>query len=429
MGSRSVLFLRQILGIWEISDAIICGPAIPANLLARLSPLVVRQPAIVLRSDGRGLDLRQGQAQAVEEIHPDMPTDAIVHGPAIPANFLARRSPLVVREPPLVLRGDGRGLGLRPGQAQAIRKAGTSADTKASPTRGPNKIPRLATTKTTSAAKAMMATTASWRRNLFPTPSAPSRLLMLVTGKWQTAQPVEEIHHKRPTDQAAPQVPWRIFRRLSVQERRPQRQQWRPERFQLNSFQNCLRAKMELKAVMNDIVQSAAEVSLLDRIGGFSLEEGLLPRMPEPPTSLGSPALETRRPSFQERLGAGQRRSLSPSDVAREDGPQRKKAKHHLVQQTENGKGQEGRKRKTRRGKPNAHNLARAYARKVAKDNIFSERRLTGPITTAAAGSSSINASHQTTSTTAAGFSVANACQARAQMSDDEVSLGEDYGE
>ncbi|KAJ7067960.1 tyrosine protein phosphatase [Mycena amicta] len=76
--------------------------------------------------------------------------------------------------------------------AANIRKAGTSVDTKASPvkaTQGPNKIPRLATTKTTSAAKAVMATTASRRRNLPPTPSAPSRLPMLVTGKRQTAPP------------------------------------------------------------------------------------------------------------------------------------------------------------------------------------------------------------------------------------------------
>ncbi|KAJ7060777.1 hypothetical protein C8F01DRAFT_1083744 [Mycena amicta] len=267
-----------------------------------------------------------------------MPTDAIIRGPPI----------LVVRQPALVLRGDGRGLDLRQGQAQA--------------------------------------------------------------------QAVEEIHHKR---EAAPQVPWRISRRLRVQERRREHQQWQTD---------CLRAKMELKSSMKATVQSA-EVSLLDRIGGFSLEERLLP-MAEPPTSLGSPALEARRPPFQERLGAGQRRSLSPSYVDREDGPQRKKAKHHLVQQTENGKGQEGRKRKTRRSKPNAHNIARAYARKVAKDNIFGERRLTGPVTTATAGSSSVNASHQTTTTTAAGFSVANAShRARTQRSDDEISLGDDYGD
>ncbi|KAJ7061035.1 hypothetical protein C8F01DRAFT_1083949 [Mycena amicta] len=411
MGSRSVLFLPPNFGdLGDIGRDYLWSPPFQPILLARLSPLVVRQPAIVLRSDGRGLDLRQGQAQAVEEIHPDMPTDAIVHGPrhssqfprsyGLPSSFA---NPLSFSAATVAVSVSA--------QAKLKRSAKPVPVRTRKPRRleGPTKSP------------AMMATTASWRRNLFPTPSAT--VSSADVGDGQVADSTTRRRDPpqtsdRPSRSASPLANFPPPQRPGATTPAPtvapgafsaeQLPEWNS---MLTRQTDCLRAKMELKAVMNDIVQSSRR------------------SLPLGQDRLGSPALETRRPSFQERLGAGQRRSLSPSDVAREDGPQRKKAKHHLVQQTENGKGQEGRKRKTRRGKPNAHNLARAYARKVAKDNIFSERRLTGPITTAAAGSSSINASHQTTSTTAAGFSVANACQARAQMSDDEVSLGEDYGE
>jgi len=76
--------------------------------------------------------------------------------------------------------------------ATVIRKAGTTAAVPESPVKssrqGPNKIPRLATTKTTSAAKALAAANAqpmpprTLRNNANPPPS-PSRLPTLVASK------------------------------------------------------------------------------------------------------------------------------------------------------------------------------------------------------------------------------------------------------
>ncbi|KAF7301614.1 Phosphoprotein phosphatase [Mycena indigotica] len=86
--------------------------------------------------------------------------------------------------------------------AANIRKAGTG-DTRASPvkaTQGPNKIPRLATTKTTAAAKAAVAAlgtkTTSRRLNPTPTPSGiPSRLPTLAGKRAapQTSASLEDV--------------------------------------------------------------------------------------------------------------------------------------------------------------------------------------------------------------------------------------------
>ncbi|KAF7331779.1 Phosphoprotein phosphatase [Mycena kentingensis (nom. inval.)] len=87
--------------------------------------------------------------------------------------------------------------------AANIRKAGTTANVKGSPvkaTQGPNKIPRLATTRTTAAAKAAIgaigsssSSTGATRRPIPPPSPAPSRLPTLAATKRLTAHPTTSL--------------------------------------------------------------------------------------------------------------------------------------------------------------------------------------------------------------------------------------------